>query len=92
VRIAVVFAYAPIALLGIMAIVRTTARGWPYRLCWLPAVYLSAVHMVFVGSLRYRMPAMLPWMVLAAWVLLSWKTAAAVGPQTKEGTISSSGG
>jgi len=92
VRIAVVFAYAPIALLGIIAIVRTTVRSWPYMLCWLPAVYLSVIHFVFVGSLRYRMPAMLPWMVLAAWVLLRWKAATAVSAQTKEGTILSSGG
>ncbi len=92
VRVAVVFTFAPIALLGIMALARTTARGWPYRLCWLPALYLSGIHMLFVGSLRYRMPAMLPWMVLAAWWLLYRKTATAVGLQTKEGTILSSGG
>jgi hypothetical protein len=38
-------------------------------LAWLPAVYLSLVHVVFVGSIRYREPAMLAMTVLAAGVL-----------------------
>jgi hypothetical protein len=45
----------------------------------LPAIYLTAVHMLSVGSLRYRLPAEPPMAVIAASVLsrprLSWKRA-----------------
>lgn len=45
-------------------------RGWPIVMLWLPAIYLTAIHMVFVGSIRYREPAMLPLMVLGmAWIV-----------------------
>jgi hypothetical protein len=35
-------------------------------LCCLPAVYLTLLHVVFVSSLRYRDPAMLALLALAA--------------------------
>lgn len=66
VRLLAVFTYVPIAILGIIGVWRTVGRGWPYLMCWLPAVYLSLIHSIFVSSMRYREPAMLPWMVLAA--------------------------
>jgi hypothetical protein len=49
----------------------------------LPAIYLTGVHMLSVGSLRYRLPAEPPMAVLAASVLASprpgWKRAGAEG-------------
>ena len=45
---------------------RYARRDWPYLLCILPAVYFTLLHIVFVSSIRYRQPAMLPLIVLAA--------------------------
>ena len=36
---------------------------------WLPAVYVTLMHVVFIGSMRYREPAMMAFAVLAAGVL-----------------------
>jgi hypothetical protein len=49
--------------------VRFTTRGWPYVLPWLPAVYFSLLNLFFLGSIRYREPAMLALIVLAAGTL-----------------------
>ena len=66
VRAAVLFSYLPVLVLGLLGAIRTIRRGSPYILCWLPAVYFTALHVVFVGSIRYRQPAMLGLIVLAA--------------------------
>ena len=69
VRWAVALSYVPLLILGVVGGVRTLARGGPYWLCWFPAVYFSALQAVFVGSIRYRQPAMLALIVLAAGVI-----------------------
>jgi hypothetical protein len=66
VRAAVLAGYVPILVFGLLGLWRFAGRGWPYLLCCLPAVYLTALHMIFVGSLRYRQPVLLPLIVLAA--------------------------
>ena len=65
-RWAVFFTYTPLLFFAIMGAWRTLDRGWPYILCWLPAVYFTLLHMVFVSSIRYREPAMLALLALAA--------------------------
>ncbi len=65
IRLAIVVTYVPIVCLAVLTAVRRERRGWPYALAWLPAVYFTALHMVFVGSIRYRVPAMLMLAVLA---------------------------
>ncbi len=69
VRLAVVFTYTPILILGILGAAGTIRLGWPYILCWFPAVYFTMLHAVFIGSIRYRQPAMLGLIVLAAGVV-----------------------
>ena len=70
VRLFTIFTYVPALILGIIGAYWTIGRGRAYWLCWLPAVYLTALHLVFVSSIRYREPAMLPLVVLAAVAVL----------------------
>ena len=73
VRLAVLASYVPVLVLGIVGAGRSMRQGWPYILCWLPAVYFTLLHVVFVSSIRYRQPAMLGLIVLAAGVLGRWR-------------------
>lgn len=73
VRLAVLLSYVPVLVLGLIGAVGTIRRGWPYVLCWLPAVYFTGLHVIFVSSIRYRQPAMLGLIVLAAGVVGSWR-------------------
>ncbi len=66
IRLVVFFTYTPLLFFAIIGVGRTLGRGWPYILCWLPAVYLTMLHVVFVSSIRYREPAMLALLALAA--------------------------
>lgn len=58
--------YVPVMLLAMVAL-------WVYRREWrtvylliIPALYITALHSIFMGSIRYRLPAMGPLLVLAA--------------------------
>lgn len=64
-RLLIAVTYLPVLLLGLWGTWRY-GRCWPDALCWLPAVYLTLLHVIFVSSLRYREPAMVPLLVLAA--------------------------
>jgi len=56
--------FLPILLAGLWGTVKFSRLGWPILALWLPAVYFTLIHMIFVSSIRYREPAMLPWLVL----------------------------
>jgi 4-amino-4-deoxy-L-arabinose transferase-like glycosyltransferase len=68
-RVGILLTYGPLLVLSLIGMWRYTRWGWPYALAWLPAVYLTLLHVVFVSSLRYREPATLALIVLAAGVL-----------------------
>lgn len=65
-RLVTLAAYAPVMSLAIWGAWKSRRRVWPVAMAWLPALYLTLLHLVFVGSLRYREPAMLSLMVLSA--------------------------
>ncbi len=68
-RLIVMLGFAPLFVLSLCGVVAFARRGWPYVLCFLPAVYFTCLHMVFVSSIRYRQPPMLLLLVLAAGVV-----------------------
>ena len=65
-RLVVAAGYLPLLCGGVWGAIRYVPRGWPFVLCVLPAAYFSLLHMIFVSSIRYRAPAMLLLIVLAA--------------------------
>jgi hypothetical protein len=70
IRVVMLVSYPPLLVLGVLGGLRYGRRGWPYVLCLLPAVYLTLLHVIFVSSLRYREPALMPIIVLAGGMLL----------------------
>jgi hypothetical protein len=65
-RLILAATYLPVLLLAIAGAWRYARRDWPYLLCVLPALYFTCLHVIFVSSIRYRQPAMLALIVLAA--------------------------
>ncbi|QDV26988.1 ArnT family glycosyltransferase [Aureliella helgolandensis] len=53
----------------LLAFVHSLQRFWQFdwltAICWMPCLYFTALHMVFVGSIRYREPAMFALCALA---------------------------
>ncbi|MCC7335925.1 MAG: glycosyltransferase family 39 protein [Pirellulaceae bacterium] len=45
---------------------------WFYAICFVPSLYFTLLHMVFVGSVRYREPALLVLIPLAACGIARW--------------------
>lgn len=48
----------------------------PYWLLWLPAAYYTLIHIVFVSSIRYRQPAIMAALPMAAACWLLWTSRA----------------
>jgi len=65
-RLAVAATYVPLMLLAIVGAWRLRRQTQDVLLLLAPAVYLSGLHAVFVGSLRYRQPALLTLAILTA--------------------------
>ncbi len=64
-----VLSFVPLMLLAIVGAWRHACRDFAWGLCVWPAIYVTLLHGVFVGSLRYRQPAMIPLIVLSAVVI-----------------------
>lgn len=72
-----------VLLLAFLFHFRTSApRGWFYLMLWLPCLYFTLLHMVFVGSIRYREPALFVLIAVAA-CTLAFETSAKVLGSTR---------
>lgn len=60
--------YLPTMLLAFAGSWKIWQRGerWPLTMLWLPAIYFTLLHTIFVSSIRYRQPAMFLIIVLTA--------------------------
>jgi 4-amino-4-deoxy-L-arabinose transferase-like glycosyltransferase len=77
--------YTPVLLLAGFGAWKFARRDWPYLLLVLPAFYFTCLHVIFVSSIRYRQPAMLPLIVLAAAVLVGFVRGSRPRPSTPAG-------
>ncbi len=66
--------FAPLMLLAVRGGWLLRKRIWVLVLTLSPIIYFSLIHMIFVGSLRYRLPAEYPLSVLAAAGLAGFKS------------------
>ena len=70
IKLAVLITYVPILIGAICGGVLTFKRGFSCWILWIPAIYLTLLHLVFVSSLRYRTPVLLVFAILAAFALV----------------------
>ena len=64
----------PIILLGLLGCLTLLRRHAMFWLLWLPALYITGLHMIFVSSLRYRTPALFGLMIAAAFVVVEFSS------------------
>ena len=68
IKFAVIITYVPILIGAICGGIMTFKRGFLCWILWIPAIYLTLLHVIFVGSLRYRTPVLLTFAILAAYM------------------------
>lgn len=68
-RLLYAFTYTPLLICCVLGLWKFRQHGFVVWLLFMPAVYFTLLHMIFVSSIRYQQPAMLAWLVLgAAWI------------------------
>ncbi len=67
-----VLAFVPVIVLSIVGAWQWARRDYVWAMGVWPAIYVTILHAVFVGSIRYRQPAIIPLLVLVAVVVGSY--------------------
>jgi hypothetical protein len=84
-RLLVAAGYVPVMAFAAVGAWWFVRRDWPFAVCLLPAVYFAVLHVVFVSSIRYRQPAILTLIVLAAGAAMAvWRWRANAGRTTAD--------
>ena len=63
--------YAPILIFGLLGLLRTVRQHDAAYFLVVPPLYISLLHIVFVSSIRYRVPVMYCFSILASYLLAS---------------------
>lgn len=72
-RLTVLLGYLPVMIIAALGVWKFRSRTDVLLVCLLPAIYFSLLHMIYVGSIRYRQPAMFPLFILSAgWIASSY--------------------
>ncbi|MDP7018135.1 MAG: hypothetical protein QGG36_20190, partial [Pirellulaceae bacterium] len=72
IRALLLLGYTPLIAASILGTALYWNRGWPVLLCWLPAIYTTLLHLIFVSSIRYRQPPMLTLLCVGALLAAHW--------------------
>lgn len=59
--------YVPILVFGIIGIILSLTRDKKVLFLLLPVIYYTGIHMIFLGSVRYRVPIMPFFMIISAY-------------------------
>ena len=63
--------YTPVLLLGILGLIRAFRSDSAAYYLVVPALYVTALHVIFVSSIRYRVPVMFGFAILGAYWLVA---------------------
>ncbi|HTN74296.1 MAG TPA: hypothetical protein VL096_03585, partial [Pirellulaceae bacterium] len=69
--------YTPVLICCLAGLWTFRKQGFAVWLLFLPAIYFTLLHMIFVASIRYQQPAIMAWLVLGAgWLAMRWPATA----------------
>lgn len=74
-QISLFCSFVPLFIFGILGTIRSLRNRGAAWFLIIPALYITALHSIFVSSIRYRTPALYGLSILAAYWLVAWVSA-----------------